>query len=278
MNAKAALYQGRKLGYGYPNLEAKAVDVFKEIQTEDTRTAEIMRCVERAADLPSRSVVIVGCGPKPKPLKELRELGYDATGVEPFTGFADAARDYMGDDKAVLNGCAEELPLADRSQAVVISQSVMEHVDSPSKSFSEMYRVLAPGGVAYVQTTNKRRFSLTGNAGEYHIRFFNLLPDTLKEAYVHEQIHFRPELSNYSTRPAVHWFTYADLCRRGREAGFHRFYTKLDLLEPGDPSVSRLRRLLINHVRYKPWLRTLALLQYGDTIFMLKRGAPGTIA
>ena len=129
MNAKPALYQGRKLGHGYPDLEAKAVDVFKEIHTDDTRTEEIMRCVERAADPPSRSVAIVGCGPKPKAVKELRELGYDGIGIEPFTGFAAAARDYMGDDSAVLNRCAEELPLADQSQAVVISQSVMEHVD-----------------------------------------------------------------------------------------------------------------------------------------------------
>ena len=123
-----------------------------------------------------------------------------------------------------------------------------------------------------MQTTNRHRVSLTGNCGEFNIPFYNLFPATLKEAFVHEQLHYRPQLSNWTQRPAVHWFSYADLCHRGREAGFHRFYSKFDLLKPGDPSAAgRLRQLLVTKLRYSPWLRWLALLQYGDSIFMLKR-------
>ena len=40
-------------------------------------------------------------------------------------------------------------------------------------------------------------------------------------------LHYNPSLANFSLRPAVHWWTYADLCRAGREAGFAQFYTRI---------------------------------------------------
>jgi hypothetical protein len=80
-------------------------------------------------------------------------------------------------------------------------------------------------------------------------------------------------LANYSLRPAVHWYSYADLCRLGRQAGFGQFYSVLDLLDTGDPLVSksRGRNLLLNKLKFNPWLRALTLTQRGTPIFMLKR-------
>ena len=82
-----------------------------------------------------------------------------------------------------------------------------------------------------------------------------------------------PAVVVLSTRPAVHWFTYADLCRRGREAGFHRFYTKFDLLEPGDPSAKPAAPVVhesraLQTVAPKP--RAPSIRRYD---FMLKRRA-----
>jgi hypothetical protein len=59
----------------------------------------------------------------------------------------------------------------------------------------------------------------------------------------------------------------------GRAAGFGYFYSLLDLVGPDSPWVagSRLRRLLLERVRYHPWLRALALTQAGASIFMVKR-------
>ena len=115
--AAIALYRGRKLAQGYPDLETKAAATFQTTQTEDTRTEEIMRCIDRATDLPShtRSLAVIGCGPRPKAVKELRALGYDAVGIEPFEHFAVAARAYMGDDTAIKIGNAEQLSLESES-------------------------------------------------------------------------------------------------------------------------------------------------------------------
>jgi hypothetical protein len=86
-------------------------------------------------------------------------------------------------------------------------------------------------------------------------------------------LHYDPKLANYSELPAVHWFSYASLCALGRQAGFQRFYSPLDLLQPSDPAISksRIKKWLVNKMKFNPWLRALALTQRGDTIIMLKK-------
>ena len=99
-------------------------------------------------------------------------------------------------------------------------EHVLEHADSPRQSLAEIYRVLIPGGVAYIATSNRYHFSPIGYNGEFNVPFYNWFPDALKEAFVHHHLHFKPSLANYTPRPAVHWFCYSDLCRVGRDAGF----------------------------------------------------------
>ena len=95
------------------------------------------------------------------------------------------------------------------------------------------FGVLAPGGIAFVKTTNKLEFTNR----EYRRPLFQWLPGVLKESVIHHHLHFDPRLANFTERPAVHWFTYASLCALGREAGFARFYTVTDLLRPEDPEI-----------------------------------------
>ena len=103
---------------------------------------------------------------------------------------------------------------------------------------SEAYRVLAPGGLAYVQTTNRLQFTLFGKNLEYGVRYFNWLPPVVKEAFVHHHLHYDPGLAHFTPRPAVHWFSYADLCALGRTAGFHQFYAKFDMLNHDDLKIA----------------------------------------
>lgn len=152
-------------------------------------------------------------------------------------------------------------------------ESVLEHVDSPEKSLAECYRVLELGGALFVYTTNRWKFHWRGFNGEYQVPFFNWFPRIVQESYIFQALHYRPELANYNARPASHWFSYSDLCRLGRSAGFGQFYSMIDLVCMSHPMIAgkRLRRLLLNKIRYNPWLRALALTQSGGSIFMLKR-------
>jgi SAM-dependent methyltransferase len=61
------------------------------------------------------------------------------------------ALDYWGDDVDV-RGDAMRLPFADESLDGVISTYVLEHVQCPDQAVAEMYRVLKPGGIMYIET------------------------------------------------------------------------------------------------------------------------------
>src|SRR5678809_1592349 len=148
-------------------------------------------------------------------------------------------------------------------------------LESPITSLSEIFRVLKPGGITYLTTTNRQHVSLTGNNYEYHVPFFNWFPALLKESYVFRHLHYEPRLANYTERPAVHWFSYADLCAFGRLAGFAQFYSLLDLRTRADArsSGNPLKRWLLGGwplgvVQRSPLLRSIALTQIGGEIVM----------
>ena len=101
----------------------------------------------------------------------------------------------------------------------------------------------------------------------------DIIPDIVKESYVYQHLHFKPSLANYTPRPAVHWFSYSDLCKLGRQAGFAQFYSLLDLVDDASPYIwqSKLRRYLLRPMQRCAWFRGMVLTQAGGTIFMLKR-------
>jgi ubiquinone/menaquinone biosynthesis C-methylase UbiE len=274
------LYRDRPYAAGYPDLEARGVEWYAKHQdmgVDDgtVRGMTIMDLVARLIDLSGagRKVAVVGCGPQPLAVRNLIEQGYDAVGIEPVEGSVKAAREFLGDPSQALRGAAESLPLPDASQRVVLLEAVLEHVDAPHLSLEECHRVLEPGGVLYVYTTNRFRFSLRGRNGEYEVPFYNWFPRIVKESYVFHHLHYDPRLANYTPRPAVHWFSYSDLCALGRDAGFGQFYSKLDLADANSPQIRRraVTRFLYRYAKFHPWLRALALLHYGNSIFMLKR-------
>lgn len=274
-------YGRRRIGEGHPDLDRLAVTKFvatlEAIPDDATRIPRLLSYFDRLVDLNAcQRILVLGCGPRPSPLRVLVEHGYDAVGVEPVAAFVQAAGEYVGAPERVRVGSAEAIPLPAASQDIVFFESVLEHVDSPIQSMQEIFRVLRPGGLAYVVTTNRWSVSLTGRNYEFNVPFFNWLPAIVRESFIFFHLHYDPRLANFTERPAVHWFTYAELCALGRAAGFARFYSTLDLLSRDDASVGRRRgwlpRVLLEGLQSNPWLRALALTQRGGEIIMLKRG------
>ncbi len=269
------LYKDRKLSDGFPDMEKLGVE-FQADSQNTGRSGQLyigafMDCMKRLIDVDGK-VLLIGCGPRPYALKWLRDNGYDAEGIEPVERSVRSANDFG----PVHPGSAEVIPFRDESCRAIFMESVLEHVDSPEKSLAECFRVLERGGALFIYTTNRWKFNLSGFNGEYNVPFFNWFPKIVQESYVFHTLHFRPELANYNARPAFHWFSYSELCRLGRGAGFGQFYSTLDLADASNQLVApnRLRRFLLDKMRYNPWLRALALTQMGGTsIFMLKRPA-----
>lgn len=283
------VYAARKLAEGYPNLGALAHEHFVGTQSaradDEPRVDRLLRLMGRLIYLePGQRVCVIGCGPVPQIMGVLSDRGFDVSGVEPVVSFVNEANAYLGRD-AVLVGAAECIPLPTASQHVVFFENVLEHVESPVRSLEEIYRVLMPGGIVLLTTTNRQRISLSGDNGEYNVRFFNWLPRLVQESFVFSHLHYRPSLANYTERPAVHWFSYADLCALGRHAGFAQFYSLLDLRRRTDVPLSGsfLKRWLLGSpvletMQRSPWLRSLALTQIGADIIMLKRGTLPAVA
>jgi SAM-dependent methyltransferase len=274
------LYAHRRLSLGYPNLSRLAYETFTATLDgshgpQDTAILDRqIAYLDRVVDLSRGQVLVLGCGPCPQEVKHLIDRGLDAIGVEPVPSFVESARRYVGRADRILIGSAERIPLADATQQLVYCNSVLEHVDSPTRSLEEMHRVLRPGGIAFIVTTNRHYFSLAGRNAEFNVRFFNWLPEVVKESYTFRHLHYEPRLANYTGRPAVHWYTYSELCKLGRNAGFTQFYSPLDLLVRDEPRFKKspIRRLLLASLKSSPWLRSLALTltYYGGMVIMLK--------
>lgn len=280
MEDPSLLYRDRRLTEGYPDLDARSLEWYQgsvAARPDDApRVRTVLGYLDRLIDVDRRrNFLVVGCGPTPEAIRMLREMGFDVVGVEPDQQVVAAAREHLGDDDAVLPGSAEELPNETESQDVVMLESVLEHVDSVAKTLSEAHRVLRPGGVAFITTTN--RHNLRGHKDEFNVRFYPWLPAGVKESYVFRQLHYDPSLANYTERPAVHWFTFPELCRYGRAAGFAQFYSHLDLKAAeasefsGSGRAGRLKAKVLTQVQRNPWLRALALSQQGGLVFMVKR-------
>jgi ubiquinone/menaquinone biosynthesis C-methylase UbiE len=105
--------------------------------------------VEVAGVEDSDRVVDVGCGPGTASRVAARR-GAEVFGVDPTPLMLTFARMFTGaglrERIAWLEGLAESIPLDDGKATVALAIRSAHHFDDPTAAFSEMRRVLAPGG------------------------------------------------------------------------------------------------------------------------------------
>lgn len=92
----------------------------------------------------------IGCG-SGKFLVSAREAGWQVSGIEPDPEAADTTRQ-LGVD--VLVGTAELLDRESECFDVITISHVIEHVHDPKKLLEDIYRLLKPNGVLYIETPN----------------------------------------------------------------------------------------------------------------------------
>lgn len=115
-----------------------------------------------------------------------------------------------------LSGNARRLPFAPNAFDVVFCNSLLEHVPQWREVLAEMSRVLKPGGVVIIYTTNKFcPFQQEVN----HFPFYSWLPEWLKRRVMAWIMEHRRDLVNWTDFPAVNWFTYPGMKRSFREVG-----------------------------------------------------------
>jgi SAM-dependent methyltransferase len=120
---------------------------------------------------------------------------------------------------------------------VVLLNSLLEHIPDWRAALREAVRVLAPGGVLVLHTTNRYHpFQAEIN----HFPFYPWLPVPIRDRVLAWIMKHRRDLVNYTDYPAVHWFTYPQLAQRLRNLGLE-VYDRLDLMRP--EQMTGLRRL-----------------------------------
>jgi SAM-dependent methyltransferase len=120
------------------------------------RAAAHVQHAHLATELPRNGghVLELGCGPG-KYVAMLARLGFDVTGVDPFTFPTwDAIRAVT--NATLMDGVrAEALPFPDRHFDHVVCLGTLLYVQDPARALAEMRRVLKPGGKLIVRTVNR---------------------------------------------------------------------------------------------------------------------------
>jgi ubiquinone/menaquinone biosynthesis C-methylase UbiE len=145
-------------------------------------------------------------------------------------------------------GSATDLPWADQSIDVCIALELIEHVGDWQSCVQEFVRILRPGGVLFMTTTNR----LCPIQEEFNLPLYSWYPGLLKRRCERIAVTTRPALANYAKYPAVNWFTFYQLQRYLSALGFE----SLDRFQIMDATgKSFLGRLLISSMRSIPLLR-----------------------
>lgn len=85
-------------------------------------------------------------------------------------------------------GTVESMPYADSFFDVVVSAFVLEHLEDPTKAFTEIHRVLKPGG---------RVVFLTPNARNYNVWIIRLIPEHFHDFFT-RKLYGRQEHDTFS--------------------------------------------------------------------------------
>jgi len=93
---------------------------------------------------------------------------------------AHARATFCKDNLSFQQGDAMQMTLADNSVDVVVCTQIYEHVPDASQMFSEIFRVLRPGGFCYFAGNNRMMFM----EPHYQLPLLSLLPRPLAHRYM----------------------------------------------------------------------------------------------
>lgn len=139
--------------------------------------------------------------------------GFRVTGLDHDADLIAHARKRAEERRLAIRyeeGRADRLPFADGSFDIIYANSILEHVENWARCLEEWIRVLAPGGLLWIETTN----GLCPRQAEFRwLPLYSWWPPALKRLAVRLALGPLPALANHSAWPALHWFSYFQLKR-----------------------------------------------------------------
>ena len=158
---------------------------------------------------PGQKVLDVGCGAGALSLL-WADAGHRVHGLdvnEPLLSLARERAEREGKSIEFKLGSATQLPWSDRSMDVCMVPELLEHVAEWQTCLREFVRILRPGGVLLLTTSNK----LCPVQQEFNLPLYSWYPGPIKRYFERLAVTSRPDLANFAKYPAVHWFSYYGL-------------------------------------------------------------------
>lgn len=234
--------------------------------------AEFARELRRIGPLlPARSplhMLDVACGTGAWSI-HWRERGEIVTGLDFDLDLLARARQRPGlGDPAGFRGVvadATKLPFKSGSFDLVMVNSLLEHVPDWKSAVVEAARVVAPGGVLVLHTTN-RVHPFQGEVRGFP--FYPWLPRPLRDRVLAWIMKHRRDLVNYTESPAVNWFWPPELSEFTAAQNLI-VRDRLDLMRPEDlTGVRAIARWMLPkdgrpaRARFLYWLATRSVSLY----------------
>jgi 2-polyprenyl-6-hydroxyphenyl methylase/3-demethylubiquinone-9 3-methyltransferase len=197
-------------------------------------------------------VADVGCGAGTQARLWAGE-GHRVHGVDINGPLIDLARERSARDGMLISfevGSATALPWSAGSMDVCVLPELLEHVGDWRACLAEADRVLRPGGLLYLSTTNL----LCPQQQEFNLPLYSWYPAPLKRYCERLSVTTHPALANHAKYPAVHWFTFYGLRDHLAERGYHSL-DRFDLIDTS--RLSARGRAVVGAVRKFALLRFL---------------------
>lgn len=169
---------------------------------------------EHEAPRSSARILEIGCGPATTlwgTNLDRIDPSWRITLTDASAGMIDAARDVLGGRAEYAVANAEELPFADESFDVVLSNHMLYHVEDRPKAFAEIRRVLVAGGVFHAATNGHGHMHELGELTPWwppntHTRAFGLEsgPAQLEPFFVEVRVErFEDDLAVTEVEPVL---------------------------------------------------------------------------
>ena len=243
--------------YAEQSLSPRTLDRFRSIR--DT----IRRLLSPDQTTRSLDVLDVGCGAGAQSTFWLED-GHRYRGVDinqPMVELARQRADRLGIGARFDVGTATSLPVDDASMDVCLLPELLEHVEDWRSCVNEANRVLRPGGLLYLSTTNW----LCPRQEEFNLPWYSWYPGPLKRYFERRAVSDWPAIANFAKYPAVNWFSFYSLRRYLRPLGYHCL-DRFDLVD--DARKGLLSRRLLSTVRVVPPLRLLGHMATSYTVLV----------
>jgi 2-polyprenyl-6-hydroxyphenyl methylase/3-demethylubiquinone-9 3-methyltransferase len=212
-------------------------------------------------------VADIGCGTGTQ-ARLWADLGHQVHAIDVNSALVDIGRRRASNDGVKIQfdvGSATELPYPNLSMDVVLLPELLEHVADWQGCLNEAIRILKPGGVLYLSTTNH----LCPIQDDFNLPLYSWYPSTLKRHFERLAVTTRPKIANYCKYPAVNWFSFYSLAEYLGKRGL-RCLDRFDMID--QENLGTPGKLLVRLARALPPLRFFGqVLTRGSIVFAIKK-------